>query len=142
MAICSKCGAVIPEGVKFCTVCGAPMLATATAQPAQPTAVAAPAAPQPEEIKEAPISTGGWFGIMFLLALPAINILLLIIWAVGGTGNTNKRNFSRAALLWMLIGGILSLLIGVIISIFFAGNGGLDGIKELVLDKITGSGLE
>jgi hypothetical protein len=118
------------------------MSATVTVQPAQPTAVAAPAAPQPAEIKEAPISTGGWFGILFLLALPVINILLIIIWAVGGTGKINKRNFSRAVLIWMLIGGILSLIIGVIFYIFFAGSGGLDGIKELVLDKITGSGLE
>jgi hypothetical protein len=140
MAICSKCGAQVPEGVKFCTICGAAVSVAATVPPAQPTAIAA--TPQAAEIKEAPVSTGGWFGILFLLALPGINLLLLIIWALGGTGKVNKKNFSRAVLLWMLIGIILSLLVGLVFSIFFASSGGIEGIKQFFLDKITVSGVQ
>jgi amino acid transporter len=103
-----------------------------TVRPAQPTTVAAPAAPQTVETKERPISTGGWFGILFLLALPVLNLLLLIIWAVGGTGRVNKKNFARAVLLWMAIGVVLSILVAVIFSVFFSESGMIEKIKELI----------
>jgi hypothetical protein len=111
-------------------------------QPAQPQAVAAPVPPQPVEKKEVPISTGGWFGIMFLLALPALNLLLLIIWAVGGANRENKRNFARAVLLWMVIGTALSVIIMLVFSIAFTGSGGVEGIREFILEKIGGGGVQ
>ena len=64
-----------------------------------------------EVYKEEPVSTGGYFGIMFLLMIPLLNLLLLIIWACGGCRKVNKRNFARAVLLWFVIGSILSALI-------------------------------
>jgi hypothetical protein len=94
------------------------------------------------ETKEAPISTGGWFGILFLLALPALNLLFLIIWAVGGTGRVNKKNFARAVLLWMVTGIVLSIFVAVVFSILFAGSGGIEGIKELILEKIAATGAQ
>jgi hypothetical protein len=56
-----------------------------------------------------------------LLAIPALNLLLLIIWACGGCRKRNKRNLARAILLWCLIGGILTLLI-ILAGTFLFGN--------------------
>ncbi|MBQ2203870.1 MAG: zinc ribbon domain-containing protein, partial [Oscillospiraceae bacterium] len=32
-SICTKCGALLPPGVRFCTVCGAPVPAESAARP-------------------------------------------------------------------------------------------------------------
>jgi hypothetical protein len=104
-------------GAKFCTSCGTtvtaaadtPATVTATATPVQ-TATPPPARPAAETYREEPVSTGGYFGILFLLMIPALNLLLLIVWACGGCRKVNKRNLARAFLLWFVIGGILSAL--------------------------------
>ena len=82
------------------------------------------------EYKEAPISTGGYFGILFLLAIPLINFLFLIIWACGGCAKVNKRNLSRAILLWMLISTVLSVLFILAGGLLFAEY--FDTLKELI----------
>lgn len=67
---------------------------------------------------------------MFLLLIPILNLLLLIVWACGGCRKVNKQNFAKAMLLWMLVGIGVSVLVGIVFSIFFAGSGGIEGIKE------------
>ena len=85
----------------------------------------------PTVYKEEPISTGGYFGILFLLAIPLINFLFLIIWACGGCNKLNKRNLSRAILLWMLISTILSALIITTGGLLFGDY--INEIKELFI---------
>ena len=46
MATCVECGASVPDGNKFCNVCGRPMTAQQTAVPAPQMASAAPVYPQ------------------------------------------------------------------------------------------------
>lgn len=140
---CTECGtklevAAEPAVKQTATATAKPKAktpATKTAQPAaQPTAqpVAQPVAqyaPQPVPQyapqpvynqpsgeptgKYAPITTGGFVGISFLLLIPVVNIILLIIWACGGCKKITKRNYARAALIMLLIGLILSLIIGL-----------------------------
>jgi len=62
-----------------------------------------------------PIGTRGYIGIWLLLMIPAINLLLLIVWACGGCRKINKRNFARA----MLVIGAVSLVLGVILAFVF-----------------------
>ena len=159
MAYCTKCGSQVADGIKFCTSCGALMSGAAaptnTPQPtpsytapqptpsytAQPTPMRGESIPQPGS-KYEPISAGGFFGIMFLMALPVINLLLLILWACGGCRKVNKQNFAKAMLLWILVGIVFSVLFGVVISIFFAGSGGLEGIKNYIFSIIAGAPVE
>lgn len=150
MAICTNCGSQVADGVKFCTSCGTAIATVTTSPPVQPApqpiqqpappTYAVPAAPArgdaapPQGSKYEPISTGGFFGIMLLMLIPIVNFLLLIIWACGGCRKVNKQNFAKAMLLWMLVGIGLSVLIGIVFSIFFANSGGIEGIKEYLFN--------
>lgn len=132
MEYCKNCGTQVAEGVKFCTSCGSAINKEATvdgaATPMPPQAVpilnkttpssvqpvqATPSSVKPtsEVYKEEPISTGGYFGIFFLMMIPLLNLLMLILWACGGCRKNNKRNFARAALLWAVIGIVISGLV-------------------------------
>lgn len=53
------------------------------------------------------ISVMGWVGIIFLLLIPAVNVLLIIIWALGGCRKKQKARFARALLVSILIIALL-----------------------------------
>ncbi len=173
MANCTKCGAELKDGVKFCTECGnvvaenkpettpTPQEARqqtaqqpqpqrqpqrqpqqpqpqrqihtqqAYAQPQQTYQQPAPAYQQPAYAPPAPvyaqpmqeqepgpdsryglISTGGYIGIMLLLAIPIIGFILMIVWACGGCKKLQKRNLCRAMLIVMAVMLVLSLILG------------------------------
>ncbi|MGU3470195.1 hypothetical protein ACLBWT_03395 [Paenibacillus sp. D51F] len=57
------------------------------------------------------IRTSSWMVTMLLLAIPILNIIMLLVWAFGSGVNLNKRNLSRAYLLLFLIVAGISLLI-------------------------------
>lgn len=47
---------------------------------------------------------------MFLImCIPVVNLVVLLLWAFGRNGNVNRRNFSRAALVYIAIGIVLSI---------------------------------
>lgn len=135
MAFCTNCGNKVSDGVKFCTSCGTAM--TDNAQVAQPQPAAQPQqsyaqqsyVQQPQSgyttppvvtvYQEEPISTGGYIGILLLVAIPLVNLVCLIIWACGGCKKVNKRNLSRAMLVLMLITVVLGGFVTLAGSLLF-----------------------
>lgn len=110
-------------------------------QPAPPPGDVPPSA----DSKYAPIGTGGWIGIMLLLMIPVFNLILLIVWACGGCKKVTKRGFARAMLILMVIGLILSVVIGLAARSFIGqAVGGIkreSGISDTVgLGKMFGGG--
>ncbi|MDD2955176.1 MAG: zinc ribbon domain-containing protein [Oscillospiraceae bacterium] len=97
----------------------APAPAPAPAPVSAPSATAQTESPPPAGSKYAPVSLGGWIGIMLLLMLPLVNVVLLIVWACGGCKKVNKRNFARASLILMVVCLILSVIAGVVIKLTF-----------------------
>ena len=57
------------------------------------------------------MSTGSFVGTFVLLLIPGVNILLIILWAIGAAKNRNKVNLSRGLIIFFLIEVLLSLLI-------------------------------
>lgn len=162
--ICKNCSAQIPDGSKFCTVCGhkivvEPFVAPKPQQPpqteptqvppqaqhmqtppqTQPTQVPSQAPytqipPQVQQGQSAPYNLNGAqqqtvskntaldapltvldFFLMSLLSfVPIIGFIFLLIWAFSGNTNINRKNYARAALIWILVSIGLVILLSII----------------------------
>lgn len=144
--ICKNCSAQIPDGSKFCTVCGhkivvEPFVAPKPQQPPQtePTQVPPQASytqipPQVQQGHVPPYNLNGTqqqtvskntaldalltvldFFLMSLLSfVPIIGFIFLLIWAFSGNANINRKNYARAALIWILVSIGLVILLSII----------------------------
>ena len=99
-------------------------------------------APPPAGSRYAPVSTGGFIGIFLLMLIPVVNLVLLIVWACGACRKVNQSNLAKAMLVLMLIGIVLTLILGIVFWGLFAGMGGLDGLKDSVMDEMMKSAAE
>jgi hypothetical protein len=84
-----------------------------TATTVTPVTSVSDALDQPEK----PLSTGDWFVTLLVLALPIVGLVMYFVWGFG-TGNISRRNFCRAALIWLGIGVGLAALTMIAILIF------------------------
>ena len=68
-----------------------------------------------ENVDTRPITVGGWMLTLLVLAIPIVNLVMYLVWALDGSGNVNRRNFCRASIYWFLIIlGIYILLMALI----------------------------
>lgn len=69
----------------------------------------------PKEYK--PISTWGYFGYEILFSIPIIGFIILIIFALGGSGNQNVKNFARSKFCLLVVAlaliGVACLIAGI-----------------------------
>ncbi|MCF8360569.1 MAG: hypothetical protein K9H26_17580 [Prolixibacteraceae bacterium] len=73
-----------------------------------------------EEQKSSPvIKIGEWIITILLMAIPVVNIIFLLIWAFGSGTNPTKANFSKAALIWMLIAIVVYVFIALVFGAAF-----------------------
>ncbi len=56
------------------------------------------------------LSVGEWLVTMIIFAIPCVNIIMVFVWGFGSGGNENRKNYSRAMLVMMLIGIVLSVI--------------------------------
>jgi hypothetical protein len=64
------------------------------------------------------MSFGDWMITILITAIPIVNIIMIIVWAVSSTDNPNRVNWARATLAWF--GIIIALYILFFIIIFGA----------------------
>lgn len=50
-----------------------------------------------------PISVGNWLLTFILLAIPLVNLAMLIVWAVSGSTHPSKRTFAQAQFIFIAI---------------------------------------
>lgn len=67
------------------------------------------------------MTTSEWFWTTFLLGIPLVNIVLLLVWGFGSSGNLNRRNYCRASMIWI---AIVLVLYGCMFAFLFAAEGG------------------
>ncbi len=131
---CNRCGKEIPENIRYCPACGAPVQSSQEdaghdSQARGPVSYSlnnareeyrnsyrqpfsdnyGDAAPE-NGSRYAPISALGYVGIFLLLGIPVIGLILAIIWACGGCRKVNKRNLARASLIMIVISVVLCLV--------------------------------
>jgi hypothetical protein len=58
------------------------------------------------------ISMGEWIITLIILAIPLVNIIMLLVWGFSGTTNPSKRNYCRAVLIFFVVGIVLFFLFG------------------------------
>ncbi len=86
----------------------------------------------PEATQTGVVSTGTYFGLIVLFAIPVIGFLACVILSFAPK-NKSLRHFARAVLLWMIIG--LILLAGAATAIYFS----LDAISEYIKEWVDGT---
>ena len=75
------------------------------------------AAAQPESGERRPryakvMTTGQYIGACLLMLIPGINILCVLVWALGGAKNPNKVNFTRGCIVLFLVEILLTAMLG------------------------------
>lgn len=58
-----------------------------------------------------PVSIGNWIITFILLAIPLVNIILLIVWAVSSTVPQSKKNFAVAYLIFFIALAVLGVVV-------------------------------
>ena len=154
---CSACGVTLPDGAKFCGFCGTTQTTPAPAEPVyqapvQPAYQQPPAQPayqepvyqQPPTVQQqpaadarppkgsayAPIGTLGYIGYFILFSIPIIGQILLIVWAFGKKGSVNRRALARAMFVFLVLGLISSIVVGITMGATIksmASAAGMDG---------------
>lgn len=115
---CANCGKDLPDGARVCPECGKylgvtyssyhPDDASQSGNAAQPAPPVHPA--YAVKTEEPPVSVGDWMITTLLTAIPLVGFIMLFVWGFGGNVNTSKKNWARAALIWMAISVGLVLL--------------------------------
>jgi len=57
----------------------------------------------PEDYRNSTMPVGEWMITLLVLAIPLVNIIMYLYWALSNSGNVNRKNFCIASLLWFLI---------------------------------------
>lgn len=76
------------------------------------------------------LSSGQYLGTVLLMGVPVIGWLAVLIWALGGTKNFNRRNLARGVLLaFIILVGVVGAA-GFVLSYFFS------DIYTVIADKV------
>lgn len=110
---CNHCGASVGEDDRFCTVCGKSITAGDGAEQLHGES----RKKEQPHLDTEPITVGGYLIMFLVMCIPVVNLVILLLWAFGKNGNVNRRNFSRAALIYIAIG--IALTVGFVL--FFVG---------------------
>ena len=62
-----------------------------------------------------PVSIGNWILTFILLAIPLVNLIMLIVWAVSGSTNPSKKTFAQAYFVLLAILFCIGVLLALIL---------------------------
>ena len=143
---CEQCGKDIPENSKFCAGCGAktepaePIVQAVeseaqqapTPEPIEPPKAqpAPPPPPQPAPVVNTnkntqynnrdnlikPLSIGAYIGTFIILAIPIVNLIMLLVWSFSDSVNINKKHLAIAILILILISIVLSIGLAILMA--------------------------
>jgi hypothetical protein len=65
-----------------------------------------------------PLTIGDWIITLILLAIPLVNIIMLIVWAASGATHPSKKSFAQAYLILIGVVFCIGLLAALIVPLF------------------------
>ena len=68
-----------------------------------------------EDIGYKPISVGEWFWTFFLLAIPLVNVVMLLVWALSSGTQPSKKSYAQASLLCLVALAVLGAALALIL---------------------------
>jgi len=72
----------------------------------------------PYSQNDQPMTLGDWILTLIVMAIPCVNIIMMFVWGFGD-GNTSRKNYCRAILIFAAIGIVMSLIFSsIIVSTF------------------------
>lgn len=105
---CDRCGQVAGEKDVYCINCGSLLeREEGENQTVEKQNVASQTGMQ------SPLTLGDYMFIGLILLIPVVNIVILLVWAFDKHGNLNRRNLAKAGLIYLGIGIVLSILLGI-----------------------------
>ncbi|NLB16511.1 MAG: hypothetical protein GX827_06855 [Clostridiales bacterium] len=69
----------------------------------------------------APMTVGQYFLFFLVCSIPLVGFIMQLVWAFSSDTNINRKNLSRAMLIWTLIGLAISIISMIIFSVAFTG---------------------
>ena len=69
------------------------------------------------ETENKPVSIGEWIVTFIILGIPLLNVIMLIVWALGATTHPSKKSYAQAIL---IIFGVL-VLMGIVVGLAVPG---------------------
>ena len=75
-----------------------------------------------------PISMWGYFGYELLFGIPVIGFIILLVFAFGGSGNINVKNFARSKFCYV----ILLFVIFVVLAAIGMATGAAESIADMM----------
>jgi hypothetical protein len=64
-----------------------------------------------------PVSIGNWILTFILLAIPLVNLIMLIVWAVGSSTHPSKKTFAQAYFVLIAVAICLGILFALLIPL-------------------------
>ena len=64
-----------------------------------------------------PSSTGSWFLVLLVTAIPIVGLIMLFVWGFGNPADESRKNWAKAQLLWMLIAVIVCVILAIIAAL-------------------------
>lgn len=72
---------------------------------------------KPEKVN--PLPVWKFIGILILQGIPVVGLIMILVWAFGGSFNKNTRNYARAVFILGLIGLVLMIASAIVFWSFF-----------------------
>ena len=132
---CPKCGANVINVTGLCSICGTDVTSKAIPQEQAQTQLqkdqvnsrnkySPTTKPQyiPQTVyhpqtatlsNAAPMSVVEYILTLIVSLIPVVGLIMLLVWAFGSSTNQNKKNFSRAVLIILIIGAAIGIFFSI-----------------------------